>query len=245
MVALVLIVSCGGPYKAKQIERAGDKLELADDLFARKKYKEAAAEYKDFLAVFAGNERGDYAQFKLAECYRFDEDYPLAAVEYRILINDYGYSDYIDDAFFLEGLCAFMQKQRPERDQTKTYEALGRIKRFLQLFPDSPRREEAEATILEIYEVLGAKEFKNGKLYYSRKHYNAAAIYFDKIIENYSSTVWAARSRYYRGMIYEIQGSLNSAMQQYGEAVSSSFDFDEKKDSAERLREITGENDGE
>ena len=245
-VALTALImsSCGGPYSARRIVEPEGKLALASSLFEKGKYKEASVEYKDFLAAFAGDERSDFAQFRLAESYRLDGDYPLAAVEYRILINDYGYSEYVDDAFYLEGLCAFMQRQRPEKDQSKTYEALGRINRFLQVFKDSPLRPEAEKTRGMIHDILGEKDFKNGMLYFTKKHNNAALLYFDKVISDYPSTVWAARSMYYRGRIAEMNGDMEAALMAYGESASSAFDFSEKPDAAARAGKPAGGGEG-
>ena len=233
--AMVFFASCGGKYSANWVADPSKKLSIADDLFSRRKYSKAAAEYKDFLATFAGNEKSDYAQFKLAESYRLDKDYALAAVEYRILINDYGYSDYVDDAFFLEALCDFEQSPRAELDQTKTYQALDRVNRFLSLFPNSPRTKEAEALLERIYNKLGKKEFLNAKLYLSRHKYKAALIYLDKIIDLYPKTVWAARSHYYKGFIMEEKGYLKDAIAEYRSAANSKFDFKEKERAKSRI----------
>ncbi|MBU8921562.1 MAG: outer membrane protein assembly factor BamD [Bacteroidales bacterium] len=240
LVVVMFLASCGGAYTAKRIPEADEKIVLAGKLFDKEKYGQAAVEYKDFLADFAGDERGDLAQYRLAECYRLDGDYPLASLEYRILINDYGYSEYIDDAFYLEGLSAFMQHLRPEREQSKTFEALSRINRFLEIFPNSPRRAEAEETRKNIYDILGEKDFKNAQLYFSGKNYNAALLYFDKVVNSYSSTVWAVRSRYYRGRIAEENGDVSLALKEYGEVVSSTHEFDEKEEAGARIRDLTG-----
>lgn len=244
ILMLVLAASCGGPYKARRVNLPNEKLAIADMLFQRGKYADAVVEYKDFLASFAGDERSDYAQFRIAECYRLDEDYALAIVEYRILINDFGYSEYIDDAFFLEGLCAFEQAPRAERDQTKTHEALDRITRFLQLFPDSPRKAEAEHVHAQILERLGEKAFDAARLYYSKKRLASAMIYYDKIIENYPGTIWAGKSYYYRGVILEERGENEGAIREYGKAGASQFEFDEKRDAAARLDNLTGGDSG-
>lgn len=244
ILTLVLVASCGGPYRARRVNLPNEKLAIADMLFQRGKYADAAVEYKDFLASFAGDERSDYAQFRVAECYRMDEDYALAAVEYRILINDFGYSEYIDDAFFLEGLCAFEQAPRTERDQTKTYEALDRIMRFLQLFPDSPRRTEAEDVLAQMNDRLGEKAFDAAKLYHSKERFSAAMIYYDKIILYYPGTVWAGKSHYYRGVILEERGESEGAIREYGKAAASQFEFDEKRDAAARLDNLTGGDSG-
>jgi outer membrane protein assembly factor BamD len=245
LVMLVLAASCGGPYRARRVNLPNEKLAIADMLFERGKYADAVVEYKDFLASFAGDERGDYAQFRIAESYRLDGDYALAAVEFRIIISDYGYSEYVDDAFFLEGLCSYAQALRAERDQTKSFEAMNRITRFVQLFPDSPRRTEAETVLSEIYDRLGKKTFDAARLYHSKKRIVAAMIYYDKIVGSYPGTVWTGRSQYFRGVILEKRGERQEAIRAYAEAASSRFEFEEKADSAERLDELTGGESGE
>ncbi len=234
--AALAAASCGGPYTPKKMNLANDKLALADRLFDKGSYGSAAGEYKDFLATFAGDERSDYAQYRLAESYRFDTEYALAEVEYRILINDYGYSDYVDDAFFLEGVCAFRQTPRFEREQTKSYQALERLNRFLQMFPSSSRVEEARTTIREIHAKLAHKDFTAAKLYFSKKRYDASLVYLRKIIDLYPETIWAARSRYYRGFIAEDRGDTAGAIEDYRSVLQSKDAIPEKAEAEKRLR---------
>ncbi|UCF06216.1 MAG: outer membrane protein assembly factor BamD [bacterium] len=238
---MMVIASCGGPYAGKKVATPELKLDLAGRLFEEGKYSDAAVEYKDFLATFAGHERSDFAQFRLAECYRLDEQYPLAAVEYRILVNDYGYSEYIDDALYLEALSAFKQAPRAERDQTKSYEALTRLNRFFELFPTSPRRQEGEELQIELHNRLGKKDFMNARLYFRKKEYAAAIIYLDKVISLYATSSWADRSRYYRGVIYEREGRITEALSEYEAAVASKSSFSEKDDARRRIAALRGE----
>jgi outer membrane protein assembly factor BamD len=242
VVAMVLTLaalagaSCGGPYAPKKMNLASDKLALADRLFDKGSYNRAAVEYKDFVATFAGDERSDYAQYRLAESYRLDREYALAEVEYRILINDYGYSDWVDDAFFLDGVCAYRQTPRFERDQTKSYQALDRLNRFLQMFPSSSRMEEARTMIREIHAKLAHKDFTAAKLYFSKKRYDASLVYLRKIIELYPETVWAARSRYYRAYIGETKGDAAGAIEDYRSVLRSKDAIPEKAEAEKRLK---------
>lgn len=235
VAAALLAPSCGGPYKPKRINVAGEKIAHADNLFARGKHGDAAVEYKDFLATFAGDDRSDYAQFRLAESYRLDKQYALAEVEYRILINEFGYSQYVDDAYYLEAVSALRQAPRIERDQTKTYEALTRLKRFLEIFPESDRAPEARATLREVHDRLAEKEFLNARLYFSRKAYDAALIYLDKVIDAYPETAWAARCRYYRGFIREKNGDAAGAAEDYRAVVAAQGDVPERAQARSRL----------
>jgi len=239
------IAACGGPYTGRRVPDPERKIEIADAFFAAGKYREAGVEYKDFLATFAGHERVDYAQYRLAESYRMDGDYPLAAVEYRILINDYGYSEYVDDAFLLEAVCAFAQAPRVERDQTKTFEARSRVARFLQLFPDSPRRAEGDSLLAVINDRLAEKDYRAADLYISLDVPRAAEIYLDKIVENYAGTEWAALSWYRKGLIHEERGERAEAVRAYGRSLATGAEFEGKGDAAARLRALSEERPGE
>jgi outer membrane protein assembly factor BamD len=235
-LAWLVVASCGGPYTPKKMNVATDKLAVADALFEKRAFGRSALEYKDFLATFAGDERCDYAQFRLAESYRLDGEYALAEVEYQILHNDYQYSEYVDDAFFLEGLCLFRQAPRAERDQTKSYDALDRLGRFLQLFPTSPRAAEARATIHDIHVRLGKKDFISAKLYFSKKAYDASLIYLNKIVDLDTATVWSARSLYYRARIEEARRDRAGASGDYRKALAAKEAFPERQDAEKRLR---------
>ena len=245
LLGVASIVSCGGPYTAKSVNVPDEKLRIADDLYSRKKYTQAGVEYKDFLAVFAGDERSDYAQFMLAESYSGAKEFALASVEYRILIADFGYSEYIDDAFFLEGLCSFEMTQRAERDQRQAHDALGRIERFLDVFPNSPRREEALQVRAEIHDLLGKKAYQSAHLYFKREHYNAAEIYFQKVIDEYPETSWAAKSWYYIGYILLSRDDPEGASEAFSRTVRSGHDISEKRKASAELKKLAKENSGD
>jgi len=244
LLAVAALSSCGGPYSAKTVNVPDEKLRVADDLYSRKKYTQAGMEYKDFLAVFAGDERSDYAQYMLAESYRGAREYALASVEYRILIADYGYSEYIDDAFFLEGLCSFEMTQRAERDQTQAFDALTRINRFLDIFPNSPRKDEALQVREDIYDILGKKSFQSAKLYFKRKHYGSAEIYFRKVVTQYPETEWAGKSWYYIGYIKQSFGENDVAAEAYSKAVQSKYKFSEQRSASSQLKKLSKEKSG-
>lgn len=244
MAVAGFVVFCGGPYTPKRLNIASEKLDFADRLFEKKKYRDAAVEYRDFLASFAGDDRSDYAQFRLAESLRLSKDYSMAEVEYRVLTSDYGYSQYIDDAFYLQAVCALAQAPRVERDQKKTYEALEKVKRFLEVFPTSDRIDEARATLREINDRLAYKDFLNAKLYFSRKAYDSALIYFDKIVDLYPETKWAVRSRYYRALIHERRGERSEAIEDYRAVVVSSVPIQELELAKARLTGLTAQKPG-
>ena len=75
-------------------------LAKGDAYFQRKKYFQSQELYKAFLLRHPGNARSDHVQFMLAESYYEDDEYAFAGVEYRILVSNYGYSDYVTPEVF-------------------------------------------------------------------------------------------------------------------------------------------------
>ncbi len=184
-------------------------LAKGDTHFQKEKYFQAQELFKGFLVKFPGHERSDYAQYMLAESYLMDREYPLAAVEYRVLVSDYGYSEYVDDAFFKEAVCFFEQAPGSHLDQTKSFEALSRFNQFLLTFSSSPLVEEANAYIDRIHETLAKKDLKNAKFYLRRNRKESARIYLDKILKLFPNNDYWAEAMYLKGMM--LIGDLNPA----------------------------------
>jgi outer membrane assembly lipoprotein YfiO len=213
-------------------------IEQGDAYYQRKKYFQAQELYKAFLQKYAGDDRSDYAQFRLAESYFADGEYPLAAVEYRVLVSNYGYSDYVDDAFFKEALCLYEQSQRAQLDQTKTYDALAKLRQFEQVFNKSPLVPEAQKYIDKIKQKLAHKEFENAMFYYDRKRYRSAGIYFDKVIENYDGNDYWARALYFKARILMKNGEQQEAARLLSQVMAYPQDVDVKADAQKALHSL-------
>jgi outer membrane protein assembly factor BamD len=181
-------------------------LAKGDEYFKRKKCYQSMELYKAFLARYAGHERSDYAQYRMAESYFCQEEYALAAVEFRILVTNYGYSEYVDEGFFNEALCNYNQSPKTDLDQTKAFEALSQFQQFVQVYKQSPLVPEANKYIALIQEKLARKELDNAVFYFGRKKYLSALIYLDKIIENYPNNESWVRAKYLKAKILYVRG---------------------------------------
>jgi outer membrane protein assembly factor BamD len=181
-------------------------LAKGDQYFKRKKCYQSQELFKAFLARYAGHDRSDYAQYLVAESYFCQEEYALAAVEYRILVTNYGYSEYVDDGFFKEALCNYYQSPKSELDQAKAYEALSQLQQFVQVYRKSPLVPEANKYIALTQEKLARKELENAVFYYDHKRYLSALIYLDKIIENYPNNTFWVQAKYFKARILVIRG---------------------------------------
>lgn len=237
VVAIALLGGCtGGMPKVPATPAA--VLERADDYLRRGKDREAIALYTQFLDRYPGHERADYAQYQLAEANFAARDYPLAAIEYQILITNYSYSEWVDDALFQLGVCNWREAPRYPRDQQKSVEALGRFNQFLLTYPDSPRAGEARAYVRQINERLAEKAYTAAKWYYRQREPKAAMVYCEKIIREYPDNPYWAEALLLKGQILEDRGDKEGAIQQYTQILAYPGDLAEKKTAEQRIQEV-------
>lgn len=237
LLAAAALSSCtGGIPKVPATPEA--VLERADDYQARGKHMAAISLYQAFLDRYVGNERADYAQFKLAESHLATEQYALAAVEYQVLITNYGYSEWVDDALFQIGVCYWREAPRSARDQQKAVDALSRFNQFLTTYPDNPRAPEAREYVRRIHTRLAEKAFTAARWYYRRHEPAAAIIYCDKIIENYPDNPYWVEALYLKGIALSDRARYEEAVVQFKRILEYPGDHRLKHDAEKRIREL-------
>ena len=229
-----LLSSCAGGMP-KVPAKPDDVLARADEQLKKGKHLQAVALYQKFLENFVGHERADYAQFKLGESYLEGEEFDLAAVEYQVLITNYGYSEWVDDAIFQTGVCMLRQAPRSERDQQKAIDALSRFNQFLQTYPDHPRVPDARAYVRQINARLAEKSLTSARWYYRRREPLAALVYCDKVIDNYPDNTYWAEAVYLKGLILIDRGQNEEAIAQFTRLLEYPDDK-LKRDAAEQIK---------
>jgi outer membrane protein assembly factor BamD len=211
-------------------------LARADDYAKRGKHMQAVTLYQKFLENYVGNERADYAQFMLAESYLKGEEYELAAVEYQVLVTNYGYSEWVDDAIFQTGVCFWRQAPRVQRDQQKAIDALSRFNQFLQTYPDNARVPEARSYVRQINAQLAEKALLSARWYYRRREPKAALVYCDKVINNYPENKHWEEAVYLKGLILIDRGQNEEAIAQFTRLLEASDDADMKRDAEAQIK---------
>jgi outer membrane protein assembly factor BamD len=237
LVAAVLVVVSGCVGGMPKVPATPDAvLERAQDYQKRGKNVQAAALYQQFLERYAGHDRADFAQYMLAETHFADGDYALAAVEYQVLISNYGYSEYVDDALFKTGVCYWKESPRVQRDQQKSFDALSRFNQYRQTFPDGEYADQVERYVREINEKLARKEYAAARWYYRQKNGSAAMIYCDKIIESYPDNRYWAQALLLKGDILVRRGQNEEAIRQFTRVLDFPGDAGLRHQAEEKIR---------
>lgn len=194
LLTSLVLFSC----RSRDLIRPGDSIEVAYakamNQYENENYTEAARAFETVVSIGRGTDIGRDAQFYLAESYYNDRRYLLAASEYERFAQFYPNSDRREIVDFKQAECYYHLSPRYRLDQTYTRQAIENLRLFNSRYPDSELTEKAAGYITELREKLARKTYSAANFYKRTSQYNAAAIYYDLVIDEYPETQWAERS---------------------------------------------------
>jgi outer membrane protein assembly factor BamD len=193
---LPLILSCAAARKETPILGAEDQFALAKKEYDKKKYSDAVMEFQKLIFNYPGAAFVDSAQFLLGMCYFKDKDYSSSVGEFKKVLSSFSESPLAEDASFMIAYAHYQDSPRSDLDQTNTLKAIQELKDFLEEYPDSKRAPEAEKLLYEARTKQAQKQYNNGRIYYKLKHYDAALLYLQDVLNQYPDTKYAARASF-------------------------------------------------
>src|SRR6201984_3227838 len=97
----------------------------------------------------------------------------------------------------------YQQMEKPDRDYTHAMRAEEEYRSLILQYPDSKLVPEAKQRLLEVQEVLGAREYSIGRFYYLRQSYPAAIARLNSLVERYPLYSQVDEALYLLGQAYE------------------------------------------
>jgi outer membrane protein assembly factor BamD len=194
LVLIVILSSC----RSQELIRPGDTLEVAYEkaysLYEEERWRDAASAFETVISIGRGTDYGQDAQFYLAESYYNNEQYLLAASEYERYSASHPNSPRRQETDFKAALSYYHISPRYNIDQTQTHRAIEQFRLFIARYPNSDRIQEASDKVDELRNKLARKNYEAAQFYMRTNRYNAAAIYYDIVIDRYPESVYAERS---------------------------------------------------
>jgi outer membrane protein assembly factor BamD len=220
ITSIVIFIGCGSPA-IKQAANAHSQFELAKKEYDKKHYLTAVQGFQRVVFNFPGATIVDTAQYYLAMSYYENEEYELAAVEFNRLLANYPHSAYADDAQFMSGVCYYQSTPRHYGlDQGELEKAIKALEDFITDNPDSPRIEDARKVIGQARNRLARKDYENGYLYFKIASYDAAKVYFQLVVDDYTDTEYAPKALFRLGEILYKQDKFVEASEKLNSFLS-------------------------
>ena len=183
----------------------------------------------ELIAILKGTDKAEESLYMLGMCYYNQKDYQTASQTFIQYYNVYPRGTFTELARFHAGKALYLDTPEPRLDQSGTYNAIQQLQLFLEYFPNSAKKEEAQNMVFALQDKLVMKEYMSARLYYNLGNYRG---------NNYLSCVITAQNALkdypYTNLREEL--SILILRAKYELAV---YSVDEKK--TERYRETVDE----
>ena len=214
-LCVLLLTSGCGPKAPSVVLDAEDQYALSKTEFEKKHWDQAAVELQKLVFNYPGAAFIDSAQYLLGMAYFNQEEYPSAILEFNKILYSYPTSPLADDAAFMVAKSDFEMSPKAELDPTHTQMALDGLNRFLDEYPTSERRQEAEDVLRECRGKLAKKAYQTGNLYYKRGRYESALIYLRSVLNDYHDTEWVKPAQFKLAEVFYKQKEYDKAREEY------------------------------
>ena len=171
LLAALLLSSCGEYNKLLKSTDYEYKYEAAKNYFAKGQYNRAATLLNELIAILKGTDKAEESLYVLGMSYYNQNDYQTAAQTFTQYYNVYPRGTFTELARFHAGKALYLDTPEPRLDQSGTYNAIQQLQMFLEYFPNSAKKDEAQNMIFALQDKLVMKEYLSAKLYYNLGNY--------------------------------------------------------------------------
>lgn len=164
----VLLSGCASEFN--RVYKSTDnayKYEFAKECFAMGKFQQSAALLQELVTMQKGRSNAQESLFMLGMAEYCNRDYDAASATFRKYYSSYPKGDFAEQASFYIGQSLYESVPEPRLDQSPTIAAINAYQNFIDNYPDSPRREEAQQHLFVLQDNLVQKEYLSAKLYYN------------------------------------------------------------------------------
>lgn len=168
VVSVVLLSSCATEFN--RVYKSTDydyRYEFAKQRFAEGKYGQATTLLQEMVTIQKGTDNAEECLYMLAMAQYSDKDYESSAQTFRKYYATYPKGQFSEQASYYVGQSLYMSAPEPRLDQTPTIGAINAYQDFIDLFPESRLRANAQAKMFELQDKLVTKEYLSARLYYN------------------------------------------------------------------------------
>lgn len=164
----LLLSGCANEFN--RIYRSQDniyKYECAKQYYAVGKFQQAATLLQDIVTSQKGRQNAQESLYMLGMAQYCNQDYDAASATFKKYFSTYPKGDYAELASFYVGESLYQSAPEPRLDQTPTLGAISAYQTFMDYFPESPYREQAQNKLFKLQDILIQKELLSARLYYN------------------------------------------------------------------------------
>ncbi len=166
-----LVSSCGEMARIQKSNDTSLKYDYAKKYFNQKKWSKASELLVDVVPAYDGTSDGAQALYMLGTCELALEHGDIAAESFRRYYTSYPKGAKVEECRFRAGEALYISSPEAQLDQKITYAAIQELQTFIELYPVSDYRKDAERMLFDLQDKMAEKELKSATLYYDMGMY--------------------------------------------------------------------------
>jgi outer membrane protein assembly factor BamD len=190
LLVLAFAAGCAGSGRVDS-ETPEEAFEEGKALYERGKYTRAVEFFQHVFDFGRANPFAADAQYYLAKSYYDDEQYLLSANEFTRFAELYRGDERVEEAEYLRAMSYYQLSPPYQLDQTDTQTALTYIRLYLSKYPEGEYAAELGELTEKLRAKLAKKQFEIAELYERRELFEAAALSFERVLEEYPDSRYA------------------------------------------------------
>ncbi len=194
LLTALLFNSCSEYQRVLKADDAARKFVFADSLYSKGKYKKALKLMEQIVPVYRGKPQAEKLMYMYANTFYNMEDFYLAGYQFERFETAYPDSDSIEVAAYKSAKSYYELSPRYSLDQKDTGKGLERLQSYINKYPNSEFRKEANGLVLELRRKLEKKDFEVANQYLNIEDYKAAIEAFDNFITDHPGASLQERS---------------------------------------------------
>ena len=188
IVFIVVASSCNNYKKLMKSNDYEKKYEKGMMYYEKKDHARAQPIFEELRTLFRGTEKGEKVALYYANCTFELGEYTLAAYLYRDFARQFPASKDKEKATFRVAYCYYLLSPELTLDQSDTETAVSELQYFLDKYPNSELRKDAEKYIDELRKKLETKAYRNAMLYHTIGDYKAAIVALKNVMLDFPDT---------------------------------------------------------
>jgi outer membrane protein assembly factor BamD len=192
-IALALLAACKGGFHLDRLGADPKVLYAAGvEQLAKHRWENAILVFEKLATDLPVRDTLlPHVQFNLGTARSGNLEHLLAAQAFTKVAENYPEDSLADDAMY-ESAREYQRLWRsPELDSQYGTTAQATFRTLVAVYPDSPRRKDAEKQLAMLEEMFATKEYLSGFYYLRRKAYDPAILYFKVVVNTYPESMKA------------------------------------------------------
>ena len=170
ILSCAAMLMCGCASEFNSVYKSADmdyKYEYAKECFARNKFQQAITLLEELVTIKKGSDEAQECLYMLAMAQYCNSDCEAASETFKKYGASYPRGTYAESAAFYVGQSLYQSAPEPRLDQSPTNGAITAYQQFMDQYPDSKLRPQAQERLYELYDKLIQKEYLSAELYYN------------------------------------------------------------------------------